>query len=420
MIAALILGVLAAMPFDLTPFLNPNHAEIFKARCEEVLPYGGAGAGKSYSIADKLLLQAVYQPDKKIRVLVIRKTFPSLRATCMQILESRAETMRLPWVINKSEWTARCDNVRFDFQSLNGKEDFEKLKSRTDIDFVWCNELLELREADYEEILRRLRGGESSYQQIISDFNPTDRFSWVYDRFFTRNVGNALKLRYTVMDNHPAFLASDKGQSYVARLDRLAESNVNAYNVYRLGEWGSLEGVIFQDWDVRALPDDVSSMSIWYGGDFGFTVDPAALVKLYYRDGELWVEECIYETGLTNQAIAERMRSLDSVDASLASYWDSAEPKSIEELHREGVNAHPAVKGADSVRAGIDLLLGLNVHIVPGSENIVREARSYCWETDKNGMATQKPVDYNNHAMDAIRYAAYTRLRKHKGIQVIA
>lgn len=409
-LSAILLLIMSTINVNLDAQLNLKHRAIFESKAEELLVYGGAGAGKSYSIADKLLMQAIFQPDKNIKVLVIRKTFPSIRATCLQILEKRATALRLPWELNKSDWVARCANVTLEFQSLNGKDDFEKLKSRTDIDFVWINELMELREADYEEILRRLRGGESDYQQVISDFNPTDKFSWVYVRFFEKDVNHVQKLKYTVLDNHDAYLATEKARRYIARLDATAESNPNAYNVYRLGEWGSLEGVIFADWDVQPLPDE-GSFEIFYGGDFGFTVDPAAVIKIYRRGDELWLQECIYQTGLTNQDLAAKMHADPEIDVTAESYWDASEPKSIEELYQAGINAHPASKGPDSVRAGIDLLLSLKVHIVPGSEHLIREARSYCWATDKNGIPTSKPADFNNHGMDATRYGVWTKLK---------
>lgn len=388
--------------------LNPNHLDIFKSKAPELLVYGGAGAGKTYSIADKLLLNQFYQPQNKIKIVVIRKTFPALRNTALNIIESRASLFGLPFVLNKSDWAAKCNNLTFIFQGLNGKEDFEKLKSLTDVDYIWFNELPEVREDDYDEALRRLRGGYANYEQIVSDFNPIGKTSWVYRRFWEKNVGNVQKLRYTVMDNHPSYLATDKAKRYIERLRKTKEHNINLYNIYFLGEWGELEGVIYE-WDVVKLPK-IKFDEIFYGGDFGYSVDPAALVRIYRKADEYWLEEVLYETGLTNIQMAERIKDKE-VKGNQDSYWDCAEPKSIQELYDLGINAYPCAKGADSVRAGIDFLKEQKIHIVEGSENIVKEQRSYIWKKDKDGNALNVPVEFNNHTMSAIRYGIHTHMK---------
>lgn len=401
------------MEINLNRILNHNHLELFQYTGEELLVYGGAGGGKSYSIADKILLNYYWQPESKIYGLVIRKTLPSNKATCVEIMKERANSLQIPFQLNRSEWIARCGNMTIDFLSLNNKEDFNKLKSRTNIDFIWLNELLELREADYEECLRRLRGGQSSYQQIMSDFNPSDEFSWVNVRFFQKNIGNARKIRYNVQDNHPDYLVTEKAQNYIARLERLKEYDMNAYNIYRLGLWGVLEGVIF-DWDIVSRP--LNEDEIFYGGDFGYSVDPTAVVQIYRKSNEFWLEEILYDTELTNPKIVEKLKRKDIDVKNNTFYWDSAEPKSIQELCDNDMNAIPAIKGPDSVRAGIDYLKGnCKIHIIEGSENLVKERKSYCWAKDKDGRSIRgKPIEFNNHLIDATRYAIFTHC-KHMG-----
>lgn len=183
------------MIINLNPYLNPNHTELFQSTDPELVVYGGANAGKTYSIADKLLCQSVMQNDRPLKALIIRKTFPALRVSALEILEARAALFKMPFNLNKADWIARCYNMTFVFQSLNNKEDYEKLHSQTDIDFIWINEVIQLREPDYEECLRRMRGGKSKFEQIIIDFNPIGKTSWIYKRFFERNIGDAKKLR---------------------------------------------------------------------------------------------------------------------------------------------------------------------------------------------------------------------------------
>lgn len=387
--------------------LNENYQDFFQCTDEEVLVYGGSGAGKSYSIADKLLLQAIWQRDKdQIKIVVTRKTLPSLRRTAIDILQTRAKALNLEFVLNRHDWEATCYNLKFVFLSLNNREDFEKLKSLTNVDFFWNNELLELRERDYEEELRRLRGGQSDYQQIMSDFNPEDEFSWVNDRFFVRKIGNPRKFRKTVHDNHPVYLQTKKAQNYVNRLKRLKDYDVNQYRIFYKGLWGKLQGIIFK-WDIVELPE-TGFDEIFYGGDFGFSVDPAALVKIYRKADHFWLQELLYMTDLTNQALAQQMRDLD-VPESSEQFWDSAEPKSIRELRNEGFNAMPSLKGPDSVRFGIDCLLSKHIHIVDGSENLIREVKRYTWKTNKDGKSMNVPIEDNDHAIKATQYAIYTK-----------
>jgi len=404
-----IILIILAMIVNLNQYLNPNHMELFQATDPELVIYGGANAGKTYSIADKLLCQSVWQNDRELKALIIRKTFPALRVSALEILEKRAELFKMPFNLNKSDWIAKCYNMTFIFQSLNNKEDYEKLKSQTDIDFIWINEIIQLREPDYEECLRRMRGGKSKFEQIIIDFNPIGKTSWIYKRFFEKNIGNAKKLRYTIEDNHPDYLALEKTQREFQRLKATKNHNKNYYDIYFLGEWGELEGIIY-NWDIADKPPD-NPDEIFYGGDFGYSVDPAALIRIYRKANEFWVEEVVYETGFTNIQLGHKMRA-KGVKNDDYSYWDSAEPKSIQELYDMGFIAKPCEKGPDSVIAGIDFLQEQTIHIIDGSENIIREQRSYVRQQDKDGNWLPKPIEFNNHAMDAIRYGIYTHCKK--------
>lgn len=401
------------MEINLNQYLNPNHTELFQSADPELVVYGGANAGKTYSIADKLLWQSVWQNDRPLKALIIRKTFPALRVSALEILEKRAMLFKMPFNLNKADWIARCYNMTFIFQSLNNKEDYEKLKSQTDIDFVWINEVHQLREPDYDECLRRMRGGKSRFEQIITDFNPIGKTSWVFQRFFEKNIGNAKKLRYTIEDNHPDYLALEKTQRELQRLKATKRYNENYYKIYFLGEWGELIGLIFPNWDIVDAPPS-NPDEVFYGGDFGYSVDPAALIRIYRKANEFWVEQVIYETELTNIQLGNKMKVKGINDTDVI-YWDCAEPKSIQELYEMGFNVKPCEKGPDSVRAGIDFLKEQRIHIIDGSEKIINEQKSYVWKEDKDGNTLNVPLEIDNHAMDAIRYGIYTHCKVKMG-----
>lgn len=397
------IAIILCMVLNFNQYLNPKHKELFQTADRELIVYGGAGAGKTYSIADKFLVLSCLTHPRPTKAVMVRKTLASLKRTSLDVLQRRAEQFNLDLLINKSDWTAKCNKMEFVFCGMNNREDYQKVKSLTDVDYIWINELSELRESDYAELLLRLRGqpahGKYDFRQIVSDFNPIGKTSWVFSRFFERDIGNVKKLRYTVADNPWV------EPEYIAQLKASKDWDENYYRIYFEGEWGELEGLIF-NWDIVPLPD-IAFDEVFYGGDFGYSVDPAALVRIYRKANEFWVEEVIYATGLTNIELGNEMQRR-GITRNEQTFWDSAEPKSIQELCDVGLTAIPAIKGPDSVRAGIDFLKQHKIHIVDGSEHIIREAKSYVWKKDKDGNSLNEPKGFDDHAMSAIRYAIYT------------
>ena len=171
-----------------------------------------------------------------------------------------------------------------------------------------------------------------------------------------------------------------------------------------------LEGVIFSNWkQIDKVPSDARLIGI--GLDFGYTNDPTSLVAVYKSGDNLYVDELIYQTGLTNPDISNRLKDLN-LDRRTEVFADSAEPKSIEELHRMGWNVKPTQKGADSVIVGIDVLKRHKLFVTPRSNNLIKELQNYKWVEDKNGNLLNKPIDAFNHAIDAMRYATYNKLSR--------
>lgn len=386
--------------------LNWKHRELFQSTAPVLAVRGGSNAGKTYSIADKLLLQPLIQRDVPLKAVCVRKTMPSLKKSVLDILIKRAEeAFAVPLDVNTTLGRAKFLNLTIDFLSLNNKEDYIKAKSMTDIDFIWVNEITELREYDFDILNMRIRGGKSNYSQFIFDFNPVGKTSWVFRRFYEQNGnGNGInRLLYTVFDNPWA------KPEEIEKLKAYKDQNENLYKIYFLGEWGELEGIIF-NWDIAETPPK-NPDEVFYGGDFGYSVNPSTLIRIYRKADEFWLEELIYEPELTNQQLARKSFAL-GVDKWADSYWDSAEPKSIQELCNEGMNAKPAEKGPDSVRAGIDFLLTKKIHIIDGSENIIREQKSYTRRKDKDGNYLPEPIKINDHAMSGVRYGIYSHCKE--------
>jgi phage terminase large subunit len=243
---------------------------------------------------------------------------------------------------------------------------------------------------------------------IWLDWNPTHEF-WANTEL--EDGEDVETLRLTYKDNEA--LSENIVKEIEKARDKAGISSYwsNWWKVYGLGEQGSLEGVIFSNWSiVDRIPPDARYLGS--GMDFGFTNDPTTLVDVYNYNDQFVFNEVIYQKGLLNSDIANRIKS-DNINRVI--YADSAEPKSIEEIRRYGLRILGATKGKDSILYGIDLLQQNNFKVTKSSVNLIKELRGYIWDTDRNGNAINKPVDYNNHLIDAMRYFCVMKMRANTG-----
>jgi phage terminase large subunit len=377
-------------------YLNSNHKEFFQSTDREVLFWGGSGAGKTFSAADKILLQPAFQ-KRKLKTLIIRKTMPSLKRTCMPIIEERATVLGIPYKINKSDFTATFDNGSIiHYQSIENASMYERIKSITDVDLIWFEELNELTEDAYELALLRMRGGKGLYKQCFSTLNPISIASWVYDRFFLRNINDIKKIHSNVYDN-PWI-----DQEYIKSLEALEESNYNLYKVYCLGDWGQLVGAIYNHYKiVDKIPNKIDE--IIYGLDFGYN-NPTALVRDYICDQAHYYEEVLYQTKLTNHDLIEKLKELNISKTDII-YADSAEPQRIEEIARAGFTIKPAQK---NVFDGINFVKAQEMYVISWSTELIKELEGYCWKVDKDGNTLDEPTKFNDHFCDSVRYSCFT------------
>jgi len=377
--------------------LSETFYPLLDAKDRYLVLAGGRGSGKSEFAVRKIFYRCGKEGPGH-RFLILRK----VRARCR---ESVLETFRrvllenhVPFEETKTERTLRffgCE-VLFD-----GLDDPEKIKSIKGVTGVWIEEATEFSEADFVSVDLVLREVGPGYHQIILSFNPDEALApWLKRRFFDAIDPDARTHVSTIEDNP----IKEIREAYRERLDKIQDETMR--DIYRFGKWGLAKGVIFH-WDIVPAPPE-NPDSIFYGGDFGYSVDPAAVVRIYRKAKEYWIEEILYQTGLTNQDLARRLLLDKRFSAGRASYWDSAEPKSIEELFRAGINALPASKGPDSVRAGIDFMRSVPIHVIAPSPNVVDEARSYRFKKNKNGEDLPDPCDYRDHAMSAARYGIYS------------
>lgn len=358
-----------------------------------VIEQGGTRSGKTYNILIWIMSYCL-RPDTTGQVITIcRKTFPAVRASVMrdffEIL-NRAGSYN-PNNHNKSNSEYYLGGNMVEFISLDQPQ---KVRGRKR-DMLFINEANELHFEDWQQLIMRTTG------RIIIDYNPSDEYHWIYDRVIPREDATFYKTTY--LDN--PFLSSN----IISEIERLKQTDENYWNIYGLGERGQSKAVIFTYQEADQIPEGASLVAA--GMDFGFTNDPTTLVVAYRKDIDLYFQELVYETGLTNRDIHFKLQSL-GFDKRTEIFADSAEPKSIKELQLFGWNIKPTAKGADSVMAGIDMLKRYRLNVTKQSVNLIKELRNYKFVEDSNGRVLNKPIDAYNHAIDAARYATYNRLSR--------
>lgn len=274
-------------------------------------------------------------------------------------------------------------------------------------DILYCNEANELTYEDYRQLAMRTR------YKIFIDFNPDDEDIWInteleQKRALTKWDVNVIVSTY--LDN--PFL----GQEIIEEIEHLRETDPIYWQVYGLGQYWRLEGRIFDFHDIDEVPKEAHLLG--RGLDFGYSNDPTAIIAVYRYGDALVLDEEVYEAGMLNQHISDRLsniwaRKSDDI------YADSSEPKSIDEIALYGWNIYPAEKGPDSVRFGIDLMKQYKIYITARSLNLRKEGRKYIWKKDKNGKSLNVPIDGFNHAIDAARYLIMSKLRKEIDREII-
>ena len=384
------------------PYLNDykNRYEVY---------YGGAGSGKSVFVCQKLIVKAC---KEKRKVLVIRKYGTTLKDSVFDLFLSMLSKWELlPYCkVNLSNYTIKLPNGSvFLFKGL---DDSEKIKSIVDITDIWCEEGTELSEEEFDQLDLRLRAS-VKYLQIFISFNPVSKVNWVYRRWFAdghKMYENTFILHTTYRDNK--FLPD----TYIKSLEDKQRTNYTYYKIYALGEFCTLDKLVFTNWKVEEFNHEDIKGDLLVGLDFGFVNDTSALVASILTEDKIYIFKEWGDTGKTNQELANVIKSLGFSKSIIVA--DAAEQKSIEEIKRAGViKIKPCKKGPDSIIHGIQKLQNYEIIVHPSCEGIVTEFENYSWQKDKNtGLYVNKPVDAFNHYIDALRYSLQCNGNKIKSI----
>ena len=344
---------------------------------------GGTRSGKTYSIVCLLVTLASYGKPRTIDI--VSESLPHLKRGVLNdiedILNANKYVEDVNYTLNRSDHIytfTKGSSIR-----IFSADDWGKVKgSRRDILFI--NECNRIPYEVYRQLAVR------TTETIFMDWNPDAEFWYEI---------NGLKDKESTVEIHSTYL--DNPYLSPQQIEEIESNKGDAawWKVYGLGEVGRPQGVIFDRWEtVDEVPE--GARLVGFGLDFGFTVDPTAIVTVYLNDGKLWLDELCYKRGMTNDKIADFLRGRQGQTVA-----DSAEMKSITEIYNYGIRTiEPAKKGADSVRNGIDVMRRYEMRVTKRSLNLIYELRNYKWKEDKiTGELTGEPVDKFNHLIDAAR-----------------
>ncbi|SDE89622.1 phage terminase large subunit [Mucilaginibacter pineti] len=358
-----------------------------------VINQGGTSSGKTYAIEQVLFCLACQTPKQVITI--VGQDIPNLKAGALRdalnIYNNSESLKNMIKGYNKTDRIFEFYNgTIIEFKSYADAQDAKSGKR----DYLFINEANGITYDIYTELALRTR------KRIFIDYNPNNSF-WVHEQLIGRPG-----VQLIISDHrHNPFL----DQQMRDKIESLKAVDIELWKVYARGLTGKITGLIFNNWYIcNEIPADATLIAA--GLDFGFTNDQTGCLQVYKRNGELWVNELFYETGLTNTDISGRLKATD-MNRKTEIIADSAEPKSIEELKRMGWWISGAKKGNDSIKNSIDILKRYKINVTRASVNLRNELGRYKWRVDNSGKTINEPVDRWNHLIDPLRYVALNKLK---------
>jgi phage terminase large subunit len=361
-----------------------TYYQLKASRKRLVINQGGTRSGKTYSILQVLIEYCVFNKNAGAVITIVRKTLPALKGSAyrdfLQILDKEG------WyddaAHNKTEMTYWLNGNLIEFISIDQPQKIRGRKRNV----CFINEANELEKEDFLQLNLR------TTDKMILDYNPSDEYHWIYEDL--------------INDNAEFYITTYKDNPHLPKetidvIEALKDTDENYWKVYGLGERGASTETIYTHWKYcEELP---GKGEIIYGQDFGYN-NPSALVKIELWEDAIYAEEILYQTKLTTNDLIDEYKIL-GLHRSDQIYCDSAEPKTIEEIHRAGYNVQESDK---EVLEGIRSIRGKRIFISRNSPNLIKEIKNYKWKVDKTGKVLDEPVKFNDHLMDALRYAWYT------------
>lgn len=402
----------------------PKPSRVFNKHIYELLTdynkfteihYGGASSGKSHGVVQKVVLKACKKWRYPRKILFLRKVGRSIRDSIFEDVKGCLSDYGLldRCKVNNTDFRITLPNgAEFLFK---GMDDPEKIKSVKAISDVVMEEATEFTLDDYTQLTLRLREPKHKQRQIFLMFNPVSKLNWVYKTFFAEDAVVDPKrvgiFQTTYHDNK--FLDEENRQT----IRDLEKRNPAYYRIYALGEFATLDKLVFPRYTRRRLDPrskELQALPSYFGLDFGYVNDPTAFihVKVDQKNKKIYFIEEYTKKGMLNDTIAKTIEELGYGKEIITA--DSAEKKSIAELKRDGLRRiQAAAKGPDSIRQGLQFLLQYDFIVDDRCVKLIEELENYTWKKDKKtGEYTNEPVDSYNHLIDSVRYAVESLMKK--------
>jgi phage terminase large subunit len=382
-------------------FCNIQFYQTLNSKKRIKVHQGGTRSGKTYSIVQYLIYRMTTAKEP-LTISIVRKTLPALRRSVMRDFINIADKLGIYYLgeHNKSENIFKYNGHTIEFLSTDEPQKIRGAKRN----ICFINEGNELHYEDFRQLSMR------TTEEIIIDFNPSDPVHWLYDEIIDREDCDLFITTYK--DNK--FLPSE----LIKEIERIRERDPDYWLVYGEGQRAVFsDRQIFKGWQYIPLSEFPEFDDTTIGIDFGFSNDECAIVEIGKVKDRIYINELCYRKAMTNRDIAEFLKSIGKNN--VLTFCDSAEPKSIEELRQMDIWAKGATKGSGSINAGISLLKEFDIIVSNESKNIKKEQQTYFWHQLKDETIINKPIDKNNHLMDAIRYAVYSQYRNRNDFFVV-
>ena len=394
--------------YNLPEIVGKGYKTIWNFRGRYLVNKGSRASKKSKTHALRFIYNTMKYPDSNL--LVIRKTYRTLKDSCFTELKWAVHRYGVDqwWEFKESplEATYKPTGQKIYFRGL---DDPLKVTSVTvDVGalcWMWIEEAYEImNEDDFNILDESIRGEvpEDLWKQIVLTFNPWNEHHWIKKRFYDAEPDSDILPATT---NYLCNEFLDAADLHV--FETMKKNNPRRYQVAGLGNWGIVDGLIYENWREEEFNlEDIRQCKSAFGLDFGYTNDPSAFFAGFVdiQNKKLYVWDEFYEKGLSNKKIFEKISSMGYAKERITA--DSAEPKSIDELKTLGIHRiNGAKKGKDSIANGIQWIQDLEIIIHPRCVNFLTEISNYTWDEDKFGRKLNVPIDDFNHLMDAMRYA---------------
>ena len=359
---------------------------------------GSAGSGKSFTLAQKIIIRCCNEP---IKVLVCRRYATTLRNSCFALFKEILSKWQLTQYVKIKETDMSITFPNGSCIIMCGLDTEEKLLSLTNISTVWIEEAYEVEKEKVEQLNLRMRGAANN-QQLLLSWNPISKNSWLYKFSVEDPPANSVFIHSTYKDN--PFLNAE----YIEALDEMEQRNPAKYRVYGLGEWGvDTQGLVITNWRKEEFnPMELAKLGYEHrvGLDLGWIDKSAIIDTLYDRENKIiYVFNEFYKSGCQLSEIAAAIEDMNLKKSKI--YVDSAEPRSIQYFKSEGINAVACNKGKDSVKAGLMFLQDNLIIVHPKCINFIMELENFSYIKSKiTGEYTEETTHEFSHAIDACRY----------------